>query len=97
MNIDPLYTRKRQLSRDYGLTWEGFLTHIRNQNYTCAICPLPISADDRNTHVDHDHLTGEVRGVLCNNCNVGLAMFKDSIRLLAAAIVYLESHGKSFR
>lgn len=96
MIVDPFYAKKYQLNRNYGLTWEGFQELIRDQDYRCAICPEPIASDDKNTHVDHDHNTGKVRGILCSNCNRGLGMFKDSVRLLAYAIVYLEEHGKTF-
>lgn len=60
---------------------------MADQNYACAICGESIRG---RAHVDHNHKTDEVRGLLCFLCNAGLGMFKDNIRLLAAAIVYLE-------
>ena len=43
-------------------------------------------------HLDHDHLTGEFRGYLCNNCNVGLGMLQDCPVVLDKAIAYLNAH-----
>ncbi|WP_229076470.1 endonuclease VII domain-containing protein [Actinoplanes sp. DH11] len=51
----------------------------------CAVC----GADDPQ-HVDHDHRTGWVRGILCFNCNGGLGQFRDDPVLLANAITYLK-------
>lgn len=68
---------------------------LNAQDGRCAIC-CEILDEGKLTHLDHDHLTGAFRGILCSNCNTGLGMFKDSPRLLAMAIVYLESHGKVF-
>ena len=53
----------------------------------CFICGL--DKDRRNLCVDHCHTTGKVRGLLCDNCNVGLGRFKDNITLLEKAIKYL--------
>ena len=80
--------------RARGLTREQYLQMYRAQNGRCAICQDPFEV--RPDHIDHDHLTNTVRELLCGNCNTGLGMFKDSIRRLACAIVYLEKHGKDF-
>lgn len=54
----------------------------------CQICSFkPISVMD--LHVDHDHKTGRVRGLLCGNCNAGIGMLKEDPDLFRAAIVYL--------
>lgn len=92
--MDPkLYGRKQMLYHKYGLTLADYNAMLAAQDMACAICG---QRSDKPLHVDHDHETGEVRGLLCNSCNTGLGFFKDRIRLLAAAIVYLEEHGKDF-
>jgi hypothetical protein len=79
---------------------EGFYAMLDEQNGRCRICGQSIEGTDEKgkllAHIDHDHDTGRVRGLLCQGCNTGLGMFKDSIRNLASAIVYLEEFGKTF-
>ncbi len=43
-----------------------------------------------NFSVDHNHNTGKVRGLLCNNCNAGIGLFQDSIKILEKALLYLK-------
>lgn len=62
------------------------------QKGRCKICAEKMV----KVNIDHDHETGRVRGLLCMPCNMGLGLFKDNIRRLAAAIVYLEDNGKSY-
>ena len=61
------------------------------QNESCAICNAKLKAGFM-VHVDHDHKTGEVRGILCRWCNTGLGNFKDSIDNLKSAVKYLKKY-----
>ena len=61
----------------------------KDQEESCAICKTPFS-DTSEACVDHSHDTGEVRGLLCNQCNNGLGRFMDNIELLKAAIKYIK-------
>lgn len=61
---------------------------LTSQGGTCAICHG--TATVGRLAVDHCHLTGKVRGLLCTNCNTALGKLKDSKELLLNAINYLE-------
>lgn len=67
---------------------------MRDQGNKCAICGKEIylfgSKKSNTAHVDHDHITGKVRGLLCQECNTGLGKFRDNPLFLANAIKYLE-------
>jgi hypothetical protein len=85
--------------RTYGISPEEFATLIAEQDGKCAICREPPNgkANGRarsghlpSLHVDHDHDTGKIRGLLCGPCNTGLGLFRDEPRLLLAAIKYLQ-------
>lgn len=71
----------------YGLTEADYLAKIVEQGNVCAICSK--KDETKVLCVDHDHVTGEVRGLLCGNCNVGLGNFRDSPKILESAIAYL--------
>lgn len=79
----------------YGITFEDFDTLYELHQGRCHICQSPLERDHKETHVDHDHTTGKVRGILCRGCNHGLGHFRDSPDALRAAIAYLERSGKS--
>lgn len=69
---------------------EGFDRTLKEQGGGCAICGrIPDPGQQRAFHVDHDHSTGMVRGVLCGQCNVGLGYFADDEDSLTQAIMYL--------
>jgi hypothetical protein len=89
------HKRRHYYRNTYGITIEEFDALLASQEGTCAICRRKIM-DPRgyHPHVDHDHITGKVRGVLCFSCNIGLGGFKDNAEFLRAAIDYLEHHAK---
>jgi hypothetical protein len=72
-----------------GMTYALYEQMLINQNNTCAICDVK-HTDIKKLHVDHCHKTGEVRGLLCNNCNNGMGKLGDSIERLELVINYLK-------
>lgn len=91
---EEFFIRKNnKLKKKYNITIEDFQIMLKNQNNKCLICDSLLEIKDLNSnypHVDHDHSTGKVRGILCMNCNLGLGYFNDSIKLLNKAIIYLQ-------
>ena len=67
---------------------EDYAAMFEAQAQGCAICHAP-EPEGQSLHVDHDHDTGDVRGLLCFTCNAGIGMFAHDIELLSAAVVYL--------
>jgi hypothetical protein len=78
--------------KKYGLTIDEYYEMEQAQDYRCAICHTNEPGGRGRWHVDHDHDTGKVRGLLCIHCNLGLGHFKDSPTFLDAAIRYLDNN-----
>ena len=88
-------SRKHQLKNIHGITHEQFEAMLAAQGGACAICPSKDAGGRWGTfHIDHDHETNEVRGPLCNPCNIGLGSFRDDGKLLLAAASYLQRRQK---
>ena len=81
------WRKNGNLKRTYGISLEGYEALLESQGHVCKICG--IEKNGKHLAVDHDHKTGKIRGILCENCNRGLGMFKDSPELLQNAIQYL--------
>lgn len=81
--------RGHELKRKYGITNEGYDQMLAAQNGKCGICPLLQKNVTKRFCVDHCHITGKVRGLLCSHCNTGIGYLKDSIPNLKSAIKYL--------
>lgn len=79
--------RKNQLLRKYGIGLEEYEAMRAAQGGACLLCG---GKPESNLHVDHDHGTGAVRGLLCRPCNTGLGMFQEDAALLRRAASYLE-------
>lgn len=84
------YRRKDRLqhvNRKYGLDEEAYDALILSSQGRCGICKREFTGIP---HVDHDHETGRIRGVLCLACNTALGKFRDDVEILKSAIMYLE-------
>jgi hypothetical protein len=79
--------KSRSWAMNYGLSREDVARLLDDQGGICAICPEDISD---SFHVDHSHVSGEVRGLLCSNCNTGIGLLKDDPAVLRSAVEYLE-------
>jgi hypothetical protein len=87
---DRLYgsARHYHLRRRYGIGADEAAALLAAQDGLCAVCQRALSVDQ--CHVDHDHDSGEVWGILCFNCNGGLGQFHDEPLTLRRAAEYLE-------
>jgi len=88
MRLHKIDTRAHLIKR-HGITSEDYAKMLSDQNGCCEICGNPYTDYKRSLHVDHDHLTGSIRGLLCVKCNAGIGHFCDNTILLEKAKVYL--------
>jgi len=84
------YLRAKHFERAYGVTLEARDAMIVERGSRCDIC-----GEVADLHIDHDHVTDAVRGMLCFNCNVSLGYMKDDPARLQRAIEYLEGGCRS--
>lgn len=78
----------------YGITEGAFQDMLFSQNGVCKICRTVFSSEV-SPNIDHDHVTGKIRGLLCSSCNSVLGYAKDSVEILEKAKQYLnESRNK---
>lgn len=83
--------RRTYLRRYAGITEEQYDAMVEQQGPGCAICGATESVAGRAyLPADHDHVTGKFRGILCENCNVGIGYFNDSPERMRAAAEYIE-------
>lgn len=73
---NPGRFRNWQLLRDYGITLEQYNEMLKSQDYRCAICGTDNPGGRGAFHVDHNHITGKVRGLLCSSCNHAIGLLK---------------------
>ena len=80
---------KRGLYLKYGITQDELDAQVAVQNGVCAVC----GQEPDKLHIDHNHDTGKVRGLLCGNCNRALGLMYDDVESLEHAIAYLKAGG----
>lgn len=89
---NPEKFRNWTLMRKYGITVEEYDRIYELQGGRCAICGTHQSELKKSLAVDHNHNTGEVRGLLCDNCNKGIGCLQDSTEVLDSASAYLRRY-----
>ena len=89
-NVDAYRARQRKnhIRRTYGIEEADYQALCAEQDHACAICCSPMA--EVRMVVDHDHSTGEVRGILCVTCNTGIGMLRDDYQLVQRALDYLK-------
>jgi len=83
-----------RLKKIYNINIEQYNLLLKKQHYCCAICKKSIQQIKhkkvKKLGVDHNHLTGQVRGLLCHKCNSGLGSFEENLTILKNAMKYLK-------
>jgi len=82
--------RNSNLKKKYGITSEEFEQILTEQGGVCKVCGGPPHGKGNRYHVDHNHKTGRIRGILCHKCNVALGMVQDSEEHLMKLIKYIQ-------
>jgi hypothetical protein len=90
----PVKAREYRLKKTYGLKEEEYQEMHKQAGGCCEICGTQEEEVTKGRLcVDHNHKTGEIRGLLCSSCNTGIGLLKDNPALLEAAAAYLETKG----
>jgi Recombination endonuclease VII len=88
---NPDYHKNLHIKLKYGLTSSSFSEMLKTQNGMCYLCKSKLM----NPCVDHDHVSGRVRKILCSQCNSGLGMFHDNPEVLEKAAAYVRKHANA--
>lgn len=94
-NIDIV--RDRKLRRNFGITYADYKKMLASQNGLCAVGPHPlVGRTPTDLHpVDHDHHTGQVRGIVCHHCNLAIGHLRDSSERARQVAEYLDKFSRS--
>jgi len=92
-STDGEYRTKKRLqgiASRYGITIEEYLELYEQTDGKCAICD--VRPDTRALHVDHNHTTGNIRGLLCHHCNTAIGLLKEDPNIISKVLEYLKVH-----
>lgn len=91
-----------QIRAKYGISQKDYISMVEAQNNKCAICFKEETAPNvwkegeyRRLAIDHNHKTGEIRGLLCYRCNTTLGKLEDDVNLLEQMVKYLKENDGS--
>ncbi len=86
--------KRYKLKMRYGISLEEYNEMFNEQDGKCAICGIHQSLLSQSLSVDHNHITGDVRALLCNDCNLLIGHCFERIETLKKAIKYLKKYGE---
>jgi len=89
-----LHVKNEILKKTYGISLVDYTNILQSQNSKCAICNVHKDFAHKGLYVDHCHITKNVRGLLCGECNLGLGKFKEDSNLIGRAFIYLNEKEK---
>jgi hypothetical protein len=96
--LSPTQAKYYHLGRRYKITKENYHGLLEAQGGSCAICKGENRQSDKRTgknrslHVDHNHKTGSIRGLLCHKCNLALGFLNEDVKKIKSMIKYLEKY-----
>lgn len=89
--IDRL--RVKQIQNNFSISFvEALELFNRSQLENCEICGKSKKENEKELAIDHCHISGKIRGLLCSTCNSGIGLLRDDINILKKATEYLEKH-----
>lgn len=81
-----------RIKRQYGITINEYNDMLKKQDNKCAICGKELIVGNEIIHIDHSHITGKVRGILCMKCNLQLGVYENNKELFKLMAKYLETN-----
>lgn len=78
-----------QVKAAFGITYEEWVKLMESRGWACEICGRETESSGRTLAIDHDHSTGDIRGVLCQRCNCAIGLLSENDETLRSAIDYL--------
>lgn len=89
----PNYEKNTKLKQLYNISYDDWNKLRLLQNNQCAICKHFFNLDKpKLIHVDHDHITGVIRSLLCHYCNSALGLLKEDPAIIKNMLLYIEKH-----
>lgn len=93
---EKLLSKDYMLQYHFGISLDDYREMLERQDYSCAVCKRADGTDKhsgerkKQLSVDHDHTTGAIRGLLCNDCNRALGQLGDDVDRVRALLAYME-------
>ena len=78
------------IRRTYGITLDDYYKILKDQGGGCKLCGRTEDQEGRKLAIDHCHTSGNIRGILCANCNQALGLLYDSTSTMQRAIEYIK-------